>query len=283
MNRTQEFRELSSKGLSSNTRHIIVSIQEEGSDAVLHTLRHQMKLDLQKLSVASKHFSPFQEDSSNFHKTLFHVETNLKQLGSHIHEMELNTTPGECCSQAKAHQLIVLMCLRQEMVTFTEELYKLLKLRDHCEAQQRNRRSHFQSLLSTRATNKGVHKSVHKQYGQSLPPWWKENPAANEDATTQIQENWKENGEEHRLPALVEVQKRIEAMSKLYTRFSHLLQTQEEGVLRIDQDITVTLDRVEQGNKELTRLFASQSHSTWLIVKVFATVLLMMVFGVVFL
>jgi hypothetical protein len=287
MNRTREFRELSSDN------YTIVSIEEEkGPYAVLHKLKHQIKFDLQKLSVAAKHFSPFQ-DSFDFHKTLFHIDANIKDLGSHIHEIELSISK-ECSSQAKENRLLVLMSLKEEMATYIDNLYNVLKLRERFEKQQNNRRSQFQRVSSKRRRPKALH-TQHLQEIEDPSNEDTNNPAQvqtqvqtqiqiqdiqNSQNNQETQENSDEAYQAHRLSALVEVQKRIEAMSKLYTRFLTLLQTQEEVVLQIDQDITVTLDHVEHGHKELTKLFRSENNSTWLIVKVFATLIMVIVFWV---
>ena len=85
-----------------------------------------------------------------------------------------------------------------------------------------------------------------------------------------------------RAQATESIETTIHELSSMYTRLTSLVAQQEEVVVRIGENLDETSLNVERGHQELLRYFDGISGNRMLILKVFAILILFLVFFMIF-
>ena len=85
-----------------------------------------------------------------------------------------------------------------------------------------------------------------------------------------------------RAQATETIESTIHELSGMYTRLTSLVQQQEEVVVRIGENLDETSLNVERGHQELLKYFDGISGNRMLILKVFAILIVFLVFFMIF-
>lgn len=85
-----------------------------------------------------------------------------------------------------------------------------------------------------------------------------------------------------RAEAVQNIEQTIQELTQMYQRLATLVSLQNEVVVRIDDGMEHTLENVKAGHSELLKYFDNVSSNRWLILKVFALLILFAIFFIVF-
>lgn len=85
-----------------------------------------------------------------------------------------------------------------------------------------------------------------------------------------------------RAEALRNVESTIVELGGIFQQLAHMVQEQGEMAVRIDENVEDTLQNVDGAQAHLLKYLNSISSNRWLIMKIFAVLMIFMVFFVVF-
>ena len=74
------------------------------------------------------------------------------------------------------------------------------------------------------------------------------------------------------------IEQTISQLGNMYRELIELVDKQHETVIRIDDNVRDTLENVNAGYEELTKLHASASGGQWLVLKAFAILMFFAIF-----
>jgi len=177
----------------------------------------------------------------------------------------------------KENTVTIVDNLKSELAHATKNFAEILTMRTKNLKEQNTRRKEYENnsqLLRKRTVNFDARIMV-----DDITPE-EPNPQKQESLQTQEQLPPEEQDEYFlsRVAAVESIEKTITELAEMYQRFTTIVALQEELVIRIDQNMDDTLLNVQKGTGELQRYYHNISNSTWLIMKVFAIIIIFAIF-----
>ncbi|EME27881.1 Syntaxin-32 [Galdieria sulphuraria] len=256
--------------------------------------------NLEKLTQLCQKSSLFDDSSLEIQQLTFVVKQQLHELNKQLEELELIHRQQRNAShkQIVSHGESVVDTLKTDLMNTTQEFKKVLQLRTSMLQKQQQRRQQFVASDSPievtperdfqRATNGN---SVVVDLGSgSLGQ-------ANNNDTVQKVGSHETNNQalmlqsfqldndyrRERAAAAQQIESTIVELGQIFQQLATMVSEQGELVERIDSNVQDTLFQVEQGQSQLLRYYHRISSNRWLIVKVFAIMLLFLFLWVVIL
>jgi len=87
---------------------------------------------------------------------------------------------------------------------------------------------------------------------------------------------------QERSNAMAQVESTIVELGDMFTQLATMVQEQEESIMRIDANVEESEMNIEAAHGELLKYFRSVTSNRWLMVKIFATVIVFFIIFVVF-
>lgn len=222
---------------------------------------------------------------------------------------------------SQAHSLVIVDSLKSQLAGMTKNFATVLQSRTQALKQQNTRRKQFEtpaapgaqsSATSSSASGPGgaLRKRAANPFGALLTDTAKQLAADEADEkrqqSTDFESTSTDDNESLQVPqsymqqqlveqsnatdaylqsrsdAVQNIETTIVELGEMYKRLVTIVGMQEEVTVRIDQNMENTLVNMERGHSELLKYFDTVSSNRWLILKIFAVLIVFLVFFMVF-
>lgn len=221
--------------------------------------------------------SNFNDPAQEIERLTFDIKADLQSLTVDIDKLEeymISHLSGN--KQTDVHTQNVISTLKSEVANTTKEFAQVLQLRSKNLKLQSDRRKQYSS-------GKSLSHRPRPQFtlGNSSE---ERTPLMQQSALAQGLESKDMSSEylENRAEAVENIERTIQELGQMYQRLATIVSMQNEMAIRIDADMELALDNVNKGHSELLRLFENVSSNRWLILKVFATLILFAILFILF-
>jgi len=246
---------------------------------------------LEKLATLARRSTLFDDRGEEINELIYTIKTDLSNIKIEIDDLEkIAIGQIQVNKEAQASSGVVVNKFKCDLASTMKEFGDILNTRTQNLKAQNSRRKEFESTNRKKIRRNGLNfkdmetsgpvcqESDESETGNLLV---RSNQVQTQTLAEQVQER-----DEYLLSrqnAMEEIQGTIAELGQMYQRFSTVLEMQNEVVLKIDEHMDTTLENVDRGHKELITLFNYKNNSTWLIIKVFAIIILFVIFFLVFL
>ena len=274
MDRTAEFSSFLRQG---SAQIVSVTAMDESSNALAHfnaaaaelgSALHRAQLKLTELGKSAKSKSLFNDQSGKFNEMTMNIKQDIALITERVGSL---TTAADSADnrQIQQHCRSVTSTLNARLTDLTRSFRDVLELRTKTMQELETRRGKYSaSTASIGANTFGNKQDMDLESGKSLEAA----QILNNTSTYHLS----------RADAARNLQGIIAEIGQMFNKMSHMIVQQEEMVQRIDQDITGSLDHVNEGHSELLKYFNSISGNRSLILKVFAILIAFIIIFAIF-
>jgi len=253
---------------------------------------------LEKLTLLAKQRSLFEDQTQEINKLTSVIKGDLDDLDSDLKYLEgfSSNTKGTSSRQNEQNSSAIVKHLKSQVALTSKSFMEVLGIRSKALKEQNSRRKNFETAPSsssfrTRKENplESLLKSNYVGKRNNIDDnndGYSQDDSQENEALLQEQEQQVAIEEDQYLASRQAAVQQIEAtlgeISQMYARLSAILSKQEEDLTIIDNETDLSLARVDDGHKQLLKYFESISSEKMLILKVFAVLIIFLVFFVVF-
>lgn len=248
----------------------------------------QVAEKLEQLTKLAKQKSLFNDPVSDINKLTYVVKHDIQTLNADIETLQEKVHQSVVANnrQSLSNSSQIVSDLKSKLANTTKSFTDILEIRHKNMKESMTRRKAYEAA----PTGRTLRKRNANVFG-----FEEEEPRGDEEAGggaggggapagSLVLEMASAQPEylESRAAAVESLESTITEVSKMYEKLVHLIQLQDEVTIRIDDNITQTLENVDKGHEALLAYFNRVSPSTWLIIKVFLVLILFAIFFVVF-
>lgn len=224
-------------------------------------------LDLESLSGLARDRSLFQDHSTRVDDLTAVVKQQITGIAAELQALQdfvnASSTGAE---QTDRHSAQVVKSLRGEVAKATETFAQVLRTRSRNLRQQTDRRKKLGDTTSV----------VPSRNRRAFVP--------DEQMSLMAQEE-KDGSQEYyaqREASVKEIEQTVAELSQMYAQLATLMASQEEMVIYIDDNVDRANMAVTAGHGELLKYMENLAGNRWLILKIFATIILFAMFFIIF-
>uniref|UniRef100_A0A061R2I1 Syntaxin 5 n=1 Tax=Tetraselmis sp. GSL018 TaxID=582737 RepID=A0A061R2I1_9CHLO len=272
---------------------------------------HETSTKLQKLAQLAKRTSMFDDPAEEIDRLTTVIKRDIQGLNTAIAELQrIAAANREGSKQSTYHSTTVVDSLRSRLKDTTKEFKDVLTTRTESLKVHQSRRQmysaspHGSSASNLRAQTgapdpgngpllapRSVHssKSAHELFGGaakgSLQGAGGEKVPLLSNGYEQQQQQLAAPQDTYmstRAEALRNVESTILELGGIFQQLAHMVQEQGEMAVRIDENVEESLQNVEGAQAQLLKYLNAISSNRWLIMKIFAVLVVFLVFFVVF-
>ncbi|XP_076463574.1 syntaxin-5-like [Babylonia areolata] len=250
---------------------------------------------LEKLTILAQRKSLFDDKPVEIQELTYIIKQDIKSLNEKIAQLQTvarsQKTQNGHRQHLKTHSNSVVVALQSKLATMSNDFKHVLEVRTENLKHQKNRREQFsQSAVSATATLppralQGHHTgSVLLQdevsHGGEV--------AINMDTVNtnhyQQQQIVQEQDSyiQERADTMQSIESTIVELGSIFTQLAHMVKEQEEMVQRIDSNVDDATVNIESAHSEILKYFQSVSSNRWLMIKIFAVLIIFFIIFVVF-
>jgi len=257
----------------------------------------QTFMKLEQLTMIAKQSSLFYDKSAEIQDLTFSIKQDMSNLNRQIGQLQgyMQDTHGSKSKNAQTHSKSVVFVLQSKLATMSNDFKQVLEARTQNLKEQKTRRDNFSrntvaSSLTTappiangrpsvllrddhQATNGGhavIDMGSDGMHGHSMQ---KQLQVIDETDTYLA----------NRSEAMQNIEQTIVELGDIFTQLATMVRQQEELVHRIDANVDEASHHVEGAHTELLKYLRSVTSNRWLIVKVFAVLIIFFLIFIVFL
>ncbi|XP_064403371.1 syntaxin-5-like [Halichondria panicea] len=242
---------------------------------------------LEKLTELARGRSLFGDPTSEIQELTQVIKQDLSKLNSDIADLQQRVKSqsyGET-KHMRSHSSSVVVSLQSKLVDLSKDFKGVLEVRTENLKQQKQRREQFSSatvstsLTSSPALGGGSVLMQSDRNGSvsidmdSLSKDQHNQMQLLEQQDTYIQE---------RAEAMDNIHSTIVELGSIFRQLAEMVKEQEEQVVRIDANVSETQTNVEAAHTELLKYFQGITSNRWLMMKVFAVVIVFFIIFIVF-
>jgi syntaxin 5 len=256
----------------------------------------QTFLKLEQLSMIAKQSSLFNDKSMEIQDLTLAIKQDMGNLNRQIAQLQqyMKDTHGVKSKNSQTHSNSVVFVLQSKLATMSNDFKQVLEARTQNLKEQKTRRDNFSrntvasSLTATppivngrpsvllrdeqRTTNGGdavIDMGSDGMYNSSM----KQLQVIDETDTYLA----------NRSEAMQNIEQTIIELGDIFTQLATMVQQQEELVHRIDANVDEATHHIEGAHTELLKYLRSVTSNRWLIIKVFAVLIIFFLIFIVFL
>eukprot|EP00873_Tetraselmis_striata_P038284 jgi/Tetstr1/458548/TSEL_044951.t1 len=269
---------------------------------------HATSGKLQRLAQLAKRTSMFDDPAEEIDQLTSRIKGDIQGLNSGIAGLQaLAAASRDGNKQSSYHSTTVVDNLRARLKDAAKEFKDVLTMRTDSLKVHAGRREMYSAgsgpaggapsggaprapmgLPAPVLTQRGAPKSAHELFGGgkgSLQGAGGESAPLLSNGSQQMQQQLaapQDNYLSTRAEALRNVESTIVELGGIFQQLAHMVQEQGEMAVRIDENVEDTLQNVDGAQAHLLKYLNSISSNRWLIMKIFAVLMIFMVFFVVF-
>ncbi|CAF1082715.1 unnamed protein product [Rotaria sordida] len=257
----------------------------------------QTFLKLEQLSLIAKQSSLFNDKSMEIQDLTLSIKQDIGNLNRQIAQLQqyMQDTHGSKSKNSQTHSNSVVFVLQSKLANMSNDFKQVLEARTQNLKDQKTRRDHFSrntvasSLTAApsaingrpsvlfrdehRTTNGGdavINMGSDGMYNSSM----RQQLQVIDETDTYLA---------NRSEAMQNIEQTIIELGDIFTQLATMVRQQEELVHRIDANVDEATDHIEGAHTELLKYLRSVTSNRWLIIKVFAVLIIFFLIFIVFL
>ncbi|XP_041353212.1 syntaxin-5-like [Gigantopelta aegis] len=245
---------------------------------------------LEKLTILAKRKSLFNDKPVEIQELTYIIKQDINSLNKQIAELQelARSQRNKNGSHIQTHSNSVVVALQSKLATMSNEFKQVLEVRTENLKHQKSRREQFsQSGVSSSlppSALKGHNGSVLLQDEMGSG-----DVAINMDgaAGVKFQDQMQIIDEQDsyiqsRAETMQTIESTIVELGSIFTQLAHMVKEQEEMVTRIDSNVEDAQLNIEAAHGEILKYFQSVTSNRWLMIKIFAVLIVFFIIFVVF-
>jgi syntaxin 5 len=242
---------------------------------------------LERLTQLCKSTTLFNDKPIEIQELTYIIKQQMDEMRKRLAELEqIRANTGHQKDREK-HDKSVIRSLQSKLATMSTNFKTTLETRRESMNQQRDRRNQFNGAATIQNKNKNqenlnLRQSVLFNDDQRA----QKNEASGAVVPTGgFQGQMFEEQDQYlaeRSNAMAQVESTIVELGDMFTQLATMVQEQEESIMRIDSNVEESELNIEAAHSELLKYFRSVTSNRWLMVKIFATVIIFFIVFVVF-
>lgn len=247
---------------------------------------HSTAKKLEELTLLTRKTSLYLDQSERINQITQELKQDMQTLKGEIGV--LNKFVASKSTANNINSSMIVDSLKAQLAKQSSSFVNVLKARTHSLKNQNQRRKHFESskVMVKRKRNRDFSHFSHL-LDDATPPTEKgegdpTHAPKQQDTMVVLAEPERDLYLESRADALQNIERTICQIGDMYTDLADIVDRHAEVSIRINQNVTTTLDNVKGGYGELITYYDSVSSGQWLIIKVFFILLVFALFFIVF-
>ncbi|XP_045175121.1 syntaxin-5-like [Mercenaria mercenaria] len=249
---------------------------------------------LEKLTLLAKRKSLFDDKPVEIQELTYIIKEDINSLNKQIAQLQqvARGQQGQNARQKQTHSNTVVVALQSKLATMSNDFKQVLEVRTENLKHQKSRREQFSQATSmSPASPQGFGNP-----GQSvlLQDEAKYNGQAGGDFAinmdldkSRYQQQLQLIDEQdsyisERANTMQNIESTIVELGQIFTQLAHMVKEQEESVQRIDSNVEDAQLNVEAAHGELLKYFQSVTNNRWLMIKIFAVLIIFFIIFIVF-
>lgn len=250
---------------------------------------------LEKLTLLAKRKSLFDDKPVEIQELTYIIKQDIKSLNEKI--AQLQTLARSQKSQNGHHQHLqthsnsVVVALQSKLASMSNDFKQVLEVRtENLKHQKRKREQYSQSVASTPTLPPSALQGHHTgsvllhdeashggdvaiDMGAVDRVHFRDQLQVVQDQDSYIQE---------RADTMQSIETTIVELGSIFQQLAHMVKEQEEMVQRIDSNVDDATVNIESAHSEILKYFQSVSSNRWLMIKIFAVLIVFFIIFVVF-
>jgi len=231
---------------------------------------HQTSMKVQELRKMAKKKDIFNDKTQDIQVLTVEVKEDIQSLNSKIELLENKVIGNGSNRASQAHASNMINTLKTRLLEVTKDFKDALEDRSKTmESQDKRRR-----MYSTKSESSSNPFSKGRRQSGSSNPDDPESGGGAQEASQMYNHS--------RAQAVESVQRTIGELAQMFSKMAVLVTAQEEMIQRIDHDVDDASDNMNAAQETLMKYFAHISSNRTLIIKVFAILVVFIVFFAIF-
>ncbi|KAL8588765.1 Syntaxin-5 [Nucella lapillus] len=252
---------------------------------------------LEKLTILAQRKSLFDDKPVEIQELTYIIKQDIKSLNEKIAQLQTvakSQRPQNGHRQhLQTHSNSVVVALQSKLATMSNDFKHVLEVRTENLKHQKSRREQF-SQFAVSATSSLPPKALQGHHTGSV---LLQDEVSHSRGDVAIDMGAMATGSQYHQQQIVQeqdtyIQERADTMQSIestivelgsiFTQLAHIIIEQEEMVQRIDSNVDDTSVNIESAHSEILKYFQSVSSNRWLMVKIFAVLIIFFIVFVVF-
>jgi syntaxin 5 len=257
----------------------------------------QTFLKLEQLSLIAKQSSLFNDKSMEIQDLTLSIKQDISNLNRQIAELQqyMKNTNGYKSKNSQTHSNSVVFVLQSKLATMSNDFKQVLEARTQNLKDQKARRDNFsrntvasslsapspivngrRSILTSdeNSTSNGGHAVIDMGSDGMYNSSMKQQLQVIDETDTYLAS---------RSETMQNIEQTIIELGDIFTQLATMVQQQEELVHRIDANVDEATQHIEGAHTELLKYLRSVTSNRWLMIKVFAVLIIFFLIFIVFL
>lgn len=240
---------------------------------------------LEKLTFLAKRKSIFDDKETEIDQLTSFIRHDIGLLNKQIGQLQELSRMQRLVSghDKQVHNNSVLVTLQSKLANMTSDFQSVLHVRTETLQQQKNRRDTFSSsanvpqMPSSSSATRWLLLDESNQSDVSIDM----NNVQGDKPHVQLQ-SLEDKFIQSRVETMKNIEQTVVELGSIYQQLAQMVQEQGEMVQRIDSNVEESHTNIELAHGEIVRYFQSISSNRWLMVKIFAVLVVFFVFFVIF-
>ncbi|XP_018326766.1 syntaxin-5 [Agrilus planipennis] len=245
---------------------------------------------LEKLTLLAKRKSLFDDRSAEIQELTYIIKGDLNSLNQQIAQLQdVSKSQKQSGKHLQSHASSVVLALQSKLASMSTDFKQILEVRTENLKHQKNRREQFSQVpLSSSlppSTVSGYHQgSVLLQEQDQVSINLENAPLVPKSTQMQaaIYYDETDNYLRERAETMQNIESTIVELGGIFQQLAHMVKEQEEMVERIDTNVQDAELNIEAAHAQILKYFRSVTNNRWLMIKIFAVLILFFIFFVVF-
>jgi len=252
---------------------------------------HQTFMKLEKLTLLAKKRSLFDDNQCEIQELTYIVKSDINHLNKQIAELQqMSKSRVPSGKHMQSHTNSVVVSLQSKLALMSNDFKEVLEVRTENLKQQKSRREKFTdapSALSvglppTSGNVASMLISEGNDHSNGEVAINMDNYGGNQFQHQMQLINQQDSYIEERADAMLNIQATIVELGSIFEQLAHMVKEHEEIVQRIDSNVEDVHLNVEAAHSEILKYFQSVTSNRWLMIKVFAILIVFFIIFVVF-
>lgn len=245
---------------------------------------------LEKLTMLAKKKSLFDDKPVEIQELTYIINQDIQSLNKQIAQLQQVAKSHPNARHVQSHSNSVVVSLQSKLATMSNDFKEVLEVRTENLRHQKTRRDQFSESPAMSNTTYSNHSSVlFQDEMNSQGATGGGDVVLNMDGMdkNRFQQQMQlidqqDDYIQDRADTMKNIESTIVELGGIFTQLAHMVKEQEEMVHRIDANTDDAVMNVEAAHSEILKYFQSVTSNRWLMIKIFAVLILFFIIFVVF-
>uniref|UniRef100_A0A7S3ZBX2 t-SNARE coiled-coil homology domain-containing protein n=1 Tax=Lotharella globosa TaxID=91324 RepID=A0A7S3ZBX2_9EUKA len=195
------------------------------------------------------------------------LKRDFEALGKDIESLEQRTTNDPqigAHTHTRSHAKAVVNGLKTKVTQATKQFAQILQKQTKMLQEESNRRRRFESSKTVGQL---------RMRRRAVDGFWKKNDQATHSEKLRLQQLQQQESDmkylDRRASAIQNIESTLNELGSVYNKMATIVASQQEIAIRIDENMSSTLEQTELGHNELMKYFSAISGNRSFILKIF--------------